>query len=251
MIKISDVRISYGNDNIIKGVDLEAISGECLYIVGANGSGKTTLLKALAGLKEYSGSIKIFDSESREMKARDMAKKTALVMQTNEVYMPYSVYEAVSFGRYAHLKGTFTQLNSEDKKIIERAMKETGIWSIRSKLTTELSGGQLQRVNLARAFAQDTPIIILDEPTNHLDLKYQIELLGHLKKWVRHENRCVMGVLHDINLVRSYADRVALLVDGAILACGKPEEVLTEENLKGCFDVNITKFMRESLLLWN
>ena len=117
--------------------------------------------------------------------------------QITQLYFPYTVSDTVSLGRYAYSKGAFARLSPKDVEIIVESMKKVGIYELKDKMITELSGGQLQRVFLARVFAQNPDVILLDEPTNHLDFKHQIELLENLKDWVKNNNKIVVGVLHD------------------------------------------------------
>ena len=136
-----------------------------------------------------------------------------------------------ALGRYAHLKGVFSTINKEDDEIILKSIANVGLIDIKDKLISELSGGQLQRVYLARAFAQDPDVILLDEPTNHLDLKCQIEILDYLNKWTKENNKIVVAVLHDLNLVQTFGEKVVMMNMG-IISSGTPKEVLSGEKFK-------------------
>ena len=129
-------------------------------------------------------------------------------------------------------------------------MDKVGLLDIKDKLISELSGGQLQRVFLARTFAQNPEVILLDEPTNHLDLKYQIEMLQHLSHWAKDNNKIVVGVLHDLNLVHYFSDDVCLLNKGEIIAYGKSSEVFESDKLKSIYGIDIKEFMIEVLEMW-
>ena len=126
-----------------------------------------------------------------------------------------------------------------------------GILNIKDKLISELSGGQLQRVFLARAFAQNPDVILLDEPTNHLDLRYQIEILDYLKLWAKENNKIIVAVLHDLNLVQNFADKVLMLKDGSIVNNGDTKEVLNGEDLEKVYGIDIKAFMVKTLRKWN
>lgn len=130
------------------------------------------------------------------------------------------------------------------------AIEKVGLMDIKDTLISELSGGQLQRVFLAKAFAQDPEVILLDEPTNHLDLKYQIEILKHLKSWAKTKNRIIIGVFHDLNLVNLFSENVVLLSNGKIVEKGNPKNVFLENNLQEVYNINIKQFMINSLQKW-
>ena len=170
--------------------------------------------------------------------------------QASNIYFPYTVYETVALGRYAHLKGLFSRINKEDDEIILNSIANVGLIDIKDKLISELSGGQLQRVYLARAFAQDPDVILLDEPTNHLDLKCQIEILEYLNKWTKENNKIVVAVLHDLNLVQTFGEKVVMMNNGKIISSGTPKEVLSGEKLKEVYEVDVKGFMIDALEKW-
>ena len=180
----------------------------------------------------------------------ELAKKVGLMSQISQLYFPYTVYDTVALGRYAYTKGPFSRLSKEDKEIIIDSMKKVGIYELKDKIITELSGGQLQRVFLARVFAQNPDIILLDEPTNHLDFKHQIELLENLDDWVKKNNKIVVGVLHDLNLVQHFADKVLILKQGEIVDYGLPEVVLNGCKLNEVYEIDIKNFMKNILKKW-
>jgi iron complex transport system ATP-binding protein len=170
--------------------------------------------------------------------------------QSSEVYFPYSVYDTVSLGRYAHTGGFLKKLTTEDKEIIAGIITKLELFNEKDRLINELSGGQLQRVFLARALAQNPDTILLDEPTNHLDLKHQVELLQYIKSWAKDNDKTVIGVLHDLNLVHYYGDNAAIMHKGRLVSHGIPEQVLNGETLNAIYDMDIRKFMLESLENW-
>ena len=144
----------------------------------------------------------------------------------------------------------FSKINKNDEEIILQSIKNVVLLDIKDKLISELSGGQLQRVYLARAFAQNPDVILLDEPTNHLDLKCQIEILDYLNKWTKENNKIVVAVLHDLNLVQAFGEKVVMMNNGEIISSGTPKEVLSESNLKEVYGVDIKGFMLEVLEKW-
>lgn len=250
MLEIKEVRCGYDNKEIVKGVSFSVKRGNNLCIVGPNGCGKSTLLKSIANLLEYKGNIKLDSKEISKLNRKDLAKNVALMTQASNIYFPYTVYETVALGRYAHLKGVFSRINKEDDEIIIKSITNVGLIDIKDKLISELSGGQLQRVYLARAFAQDPDVILLDEPTNHLDLKYQIEILDYLNKWTKENNKIVVAVLHDLNLVQTFGEKVVMMNNGKIISSGTPKEVLNREILKEVYGVDIKGFMIDALEKW-
>jgi iron complex transport system ATP-binding protein len=154
-------------------------------------------------------------------------------------------------GRYLHIKDKFLGLPSdEDREIVMKTLEAMDLSKEKDREITTLSGGQLQRVFLARTLVQEPEIILLDEPTNHLDLKYQIELIEFLRKWAQHGNRTVIGVLHDINLAMKLSDNILVMKDGEIQVHGKVSEVINDNLLKQVYDIDVARYMRESLKIW-
>lgn len=250
MLEVKELYCGYDEVDIIKNVSFKVNNGENLCIVGPNGCGKSTLLKSLANIIEYRGSIKIDGEEVKSFSRKKLSTKVALMSQISQVYFSYTVYEAVSLGRYAHSNSIFNSLSKKDKEIILDSIEKVGLLEIKDKYINELSGGQLQRVFLARTFAQDPEIILLDEPTNHLDLKYQIELLKHLSIWAKENNKIVIAVLHDLNLVHYFSDNVCLVDKGQIVDYGKSVEVFNRSNLKDVYKIDVAKFMLEVFEKW-
>lgn len=250
MLEIKDIYSGYEDIDIVKDVSFTVNRGENLCIVGPNGCGKSTLLKSIANIINYRGSIKIDSKEVSSLNRKELAMKVGLMSQISQIHFPYTVYETVSLGRYAYSKGAFSHLDKKDKEIILDSIEKVGLLDSKDKMISELSGGQLQRVFLARIFAQNPDVILLDEPTNHLDLKYQIELLEHLKDWTKSNNKIAVGVLHDLNLVQYIADNVLLLNNGEAVSYGKPSKVLNEDKLKDIYDLDIKSFMVNILKKW-
>ncbi|GHV62928.1 iron ABC transporter [Spirochaetia bacterium] len=250
MLEIKNLYAGYGGTDVIKNINLDANAGEILCIAGPNGCGKSTLLKTIARLLPYRGSITVDGQDAASFTRKDLSKKIALLGQISQIYFPYTVYDTVSLGRYVHTSGFLKNLSAEDRNIIADTIERLELEDIQNRLITALSGGQLQRVFLARTLVQDPEIILLDEPTNHLDLKHQVELLQYLSAWVKEKNRIIVGVLHDLNLVHRFSDYTALMSDGKIVSHGKPEEVLNGAMLREVYGMDIGSFMRESLERW-
>lgn len=250
MLEVKNVCCGYDGIDIVKQVSFSINRGENLCIVGPNGCGKSTLLKAISSLIDFHGEIKLDGKNINTLKRKDLATKIALMTQSSNIQFPYTIYETVALGRYSHLKSIFSRLTKKDELIINESLKMVGILDIKNKLISELSGGQLQRVFLARAFAQDPEVILLDEPTNHLDLRYQIEILDYLKNWAKEKNKIVVAVLHDLNLVQNFGDRVLMLNDGIIKGHGNTKEVLNNNDLEEVYGIDIKSFMVRTLEKW-
>lgn len=250
MLKIRNLYCGYDGKDVIKDFNIDITRGQNVSIVGPNGCGKSTLLKAMVSLIDYKGNIFLDGKEVKSIKRKELAKKVALMSQNSQIYFPYTVYETVALGRYAHIDGVFARLSKKDEEIILNCLSNVGILDLKDKLINELSGGQLQRVYLARVFAQEPDIILLDEPTNHLDLKCQIEILEHINKWTKENQKTVIGVLHDLNLVQIFSDDVIMLSEGYIVSKGKTKDVLSEDKLEEVYGLNIKKFMINALEKW-
>jgi len=250
MLKVCNLTAGYGGADVIKGVSFEMAQGKTLAIIGPNGCGKTTLLRAIAGLIKYSGEICVGGINIAGMKPRQMAGKLAMLGQLQEISFGYSVYDTVMMGRYHHISGFLSSPSEADKKIVEMCLHTLSLDNISEKMINTLSGGQLQRVFLARTMAQNPDVILLDEPTNHLDLKHQFSLIDHLKNWAATENKTIIGVLHDINLARYLTDDIMLMNDGRIAAAGCVDDVLNSAVLQEVYEMDIPKTMQNLLSAW-
>ncbi|MDU5105602.1 ABC transporter ATP-binding protein [Clostridium sp.] len=250
MLEVKNIYCGYNGEDVVKNVSFKVNRGENICIVGPNGCGKSTLLKAIANLLSFKGEILLDGKDTKLLKRKELATKVSLMTQSSNILFPYSIYETVALGRYAHLNGVFSRLSKNDDEIINKSLDKVGILDIKDKLISELSGGQLQRVFLARAFAQDPDVIILDEPTNHLDLRYQIEILDYLKLWAKENNKIVVAVLHDLNLVQNFGDKVLMLKDGTLINNGDTREVLNGRDLEEVYGIDIKSFMLRTLNKW-
>ena len=250
MLEIKNLFCGYDGIDIVKNVSLSVKPGEILAVIGPNGCGKTTMLKTIVRLLPYRGSITLEEKEISKFSRKNLATKVTLLAQSSGIYFPYTVYDTVALGRYSHSSSLLKSLSVQDKEIIEKVLTHLELLDVKDRFINELSGGQLQRVFLARTLVQDPNLILLDEPTNHLDLKHQIELLEYISLWVKEKNRAVVAVLHDLNLARRFADRAALLCDGVLVSLDKCESVLSGEILKNSYGIDIKAFMLESLEKW-
>lgn len=250
MLTLKNVSAGYNGIDVIQNIDLTVSEGESLCILGPNGCGKTTLIKTIAGIIPHQGSIKIGDKNISAMKRMDVAKKVAVMSQISSIYFSYTVYETVLLGRYLHMNKAFRGPTSKDKEYADKCLKAVDLLSLKDKQINTLSGGQLQRVYLARTLAQEPSIILLDEPTNHLDLKNQAELIDFLKDWSKQEGHSVVGVLHDLNLALKLADNVLLLDKGHTAAYGKTEDIVSSKIINHVYEMDIAGYMIDSLKHW-
>ena len=251
MLRVEHLVCGYGGEPVVRDVSFRVREGEKLCILGPNGCGKTTLLRALAGLLPSRGTLELEGGDLRGLPARQRAQRLALMSQFSPASFDYTVYETVMLGRYAHQRGGLLAAESgADRRIAEESLRRTGAWDLRERLVTELSGGQLQRVFLARTFAQEPQVILLDEPTNHLDLRYQVELMDTLRQWAAAGGRCVVGVLHDINLALSFADTVLLLEEGQVMDW-RPMAEFDLEMLNRLYGMDVGAHMRAALRRWS
>ena len=236
-IKIQGLGFSYGKDEILKDINLSFERGKFYSIIGPNGSGKTTLLKNIG--KTFSvpkNSIFLLNEDIYSMNNKEMAKTLAVVPQNISIEYDFTAYEVVLMAR-TPFKKRFQDYDDEDFDKVQWAMKLTNTWILKDKAITSLSGGEQQRVIAARALCQDTPIVLLDEPTSHLDIKHQISFLNIFKELKT--KLTVIAVMHDLNLASLYSDEIILLNKGSILATGSPSNVITRENIKNVYGIDV------------
>lgn len=228
-----DVDVVLGGHRVVRGVGLAVESGTLLALVGPNGCGKSTLLSALAGLRRpASGAIRINGRDVRSLSSRDLARERSFVAQQNRSDAPFTVGEVVEMGRYPWLR---TPAAADSPEIIAEAMIACDLVDIADRPFSQLSGGQQARVSLARALAQQAPVMLLDEPTAALDIHHQEQVLDILRGQ-RDRGHAILLVVHDLSLAAAYADRVAVMRDGQILADGATRDVMTAELLSQTYD---------------
>lgn len=250
MLNIKNLSCGYSGKNIIKNISFDLNENENICIIGPNGCGKTTLLKAISNIIEYEGEVLLNKQDISIMSRKNIAKNIALVSQSGNLYFPYSVYDTVALGRYPYKKGLFEEVSKEEKDFILSCIEIVNLLDEKDKMISELSGGQLQRVFLARAFAQDPNILLLDEPTNHLDLQNQIKLLEYINIWKKKKSKSVISVLHDLNLVQNFAEKVIVIDNGKKVLEGFPKEVLSSNVITEIYGINIKDFMIKTLKMW-
>ena len=239
-IKLENFSTGYKNKIIIKPMNLSIKSDNWLGIIGANGSGKSTLVRAICRIiKPFEGKVLLKGKDLNKLSNRYISQKISFLPQGTNPNLLISVNDLVALGRSPYKKFWEFDLNKKDKSIIEDSLKLVDIFDLKECLLSEISGGQRQRAFLALALAQETEIIILDEPTNYLDINHQIKFLKILKDLQLKKNLTIITVLHDLNLTARFSDRIAALKKGVLLEVGYPKDVLTKENIKDIFDINV------------
>lgn len=239
MIKLENISFSYNKKKeFIQDLSLEFKSGEITTILGPNGSGKSTLLHMMSTyLKPKSGKIYLGDKDLGKLKQKEIAKYISCVYQENEAPDDITVRDLVSFGRniYSSVK---KEDKEENKRMIDFALKATGIEGIQDKKVVNLSGGQKQRAFIAMSLAQNTEVLLLDEPTTYLDIYHQIEILEVVKSLNEKYNITIVMVLHDLNQAINYSHNIVIMKNGNLIKQGKATEVLNEQTIKDVYNVS-------------
>ena len=239
MIKLEHISFSYNKKKeFIQDLSLEFKSGEITTILGPNGSGKSTLLHMMSTyLKPKSGKIYLGDKDLGKLKQKEIAKYISCVYQENEAPDDITVRDLVSFGRniYSNVK---KEDKEENKRMIDFALKATGIEEIQDKKVVNLSGGQKQRAFIAMSLAQNTEVLLLDEPTTYLDIYHQIEILEVVKSLNEKYNITIVMVLHDLNQAINYSHNIVIMKNGNLIKQGKATEVLNEQTIKDVYNVS-------------
>lgn len=229
-------QLSYGvrERQILSGVNFHASRGEFIGIVGPNGSGKSTFLKNVYKvLKPQSGQIELMNEDLLAMSNREMAQRMAVVVQERENSFDFSVEEVVMMGRQARRR-LLEREDDTDRALVERVLREMQLIELKERDFASLSGGEKQRVLIARALAQETEVLVLDEPTNHLDIQYQFQLMETIQRL----NCTVIAALHDLNLAAMYCDRIYALKEGHVVGVGTPRELLTADFIREIYEVD-------------
>lgn len=236
LLTLKEVSFKYEDSWILNGLSLQACEGEILGVLGPNGSGKSTLLKVMDGaLQPQRGEVLLGSRSIFSLSRFDVARQIALVAQEHYFRFAFSVLEIVLMGRFPHLRRL--QFESEqDVEIALNALEATNTLHLANRSIHEVSGGEKQRVLLARTLAQEPRVVLLDEPTSFLDLKHKRELFGLIASLSGERKLAVVLVSHDIDLVARYCHRIVMMKDGAILHTGPPEEVLTPEKIEAVYE---------------
>lgn len=233
-LSADSVTVTISRKDIVKQVSVQVADGQFVGLLGPNGSGKTTLLKSIYRvLKPSAGIVTLDGTDIREMSYRESSKRMGVVSQFTNMSFDFTVEEIVLMGRAPHKKA-FSQDTEEDYLIAEEALRKVDMLDFRDRMFMTLSGGEKQRILLARTLAQQVDILILDEPTNHLDIKYQIQIMDVVKSL----GKGVLSALHDLNLTLMYCSYVYVLKNGRIVAHGPTEEVITKDLIRDVYEVD-------------
>ena len=238
-VNVHQLTCGYPPVTVLKGVDFDVKPGEFFIVLGPNGSGKTTLIRSLAGLLPISGGeISIHERPIKAYSRRELARQLAYVAQTGGDDGPFTIRELVLMGRSPYL-GILGVEGEKDVSIANQAIAYTDLSHLSERRIDSVSGGERQRAHISRAICQETGLILLDEPTAALDLAHQIRVMDLMAMLRKDNGTAVVMISHDLNLAAMYADRLLLLVNGSIAACGTPEEVLNEETLVNAYGCDI------------
>ncbi len=237
-LELADVTVSYGRAEVVRGVSATIGEGEWVGLIGPNGAGKTSLLRAVAGLVPFAGSIEVDGHPVMGSHRRELARRLALVPQSPRTPSELTVAEYVLLGRTPYIGYLATEARS-DREAATTALAQLGLAGFAERRLGSLSGGELQRVVLARALAQDAPLLLLDEPTSALDLGRQQQVLELVDQLRRDHGLTVVAAMHDLSLAGQFADRLLLLDGGRLVADGAPAEVLSEGTIGALYAADV------------
>lgn len=250
-LAIKQLGFSYepnGSNPVLQGIDLTIAPNSFVSIIGPNGSGKSTLLKHIAKLiPAKANCITINGRDINQYSIKQLAKVNALVPQQNHFEYNFTAFEVVMMGRHPHVDS----LRGESKKdiaIVEEAMRQTDTHRFKDRPINALSGGERQRVILARAIVQDAQIMLLDEPISFLDIHHQIDIVKRIRDHAKASHKTVIAVLHDLNFALKFSDQIILLHEGMIISQGKAEDVLTANNIKKAYGIDVELIYRKASL---
>lgn len=241
VIQVEDLSFSYGSKAILRHLNIQIRSGELLTVLGPNGAGKSTLLRLLRGrLRPDSGVVRWRDGLACQLSRAHMATLVAVLPQLNSQPFAFSVREMVAMGCFARDRSLWG-IGDEHKAVVEKTLLQTDVAHLGERAVCDLSGGELQRVLLARALTQQTPVLLLDEATSQLDLGHTRAIARLLYRLSKDEGKTIIQVSHDMELAAEISQRILLLdARGQTLALGTPEQVLTAENIAAAFGVDVT-----------
>ena len=250
MLKANHITVRYGDHTVVSDLSFDLQEGQWLMLAGPNGAGKSTLIETIAQGVPYAGSITLEGKDIRRYRAAQLARKIGVLSQKNSVGYGYTVEEVVGLGRYAYTSSFLSPRDDAGKNQVEKALALTGLTELRHASVLTLSGGELQRTFLAQVFAQDPQILILDEPANHLDLVYQKHIFSLIEQWLKEPGRAVLSVVHDLSLAKRYGTHAVLISQGKCTAQGEINQVLTSENLRAVYDMDVYAWMNDMLQQW-
>ena len=238
-IEVGNLSITLGGVTVLDAMSTSVDEGQFVGLVGPNGAGKTTLLRTINGaLTPEEGTVRVAGQDVATLDSRSTSRLVATVPQSTAVAFDFPVRHVVAMGRTPHV-GRFGTRTEADREAVDAAMDRTAVADLADRPVTEVSGGERQRVFLARALAQDTPVLLLDEPTSDLDVNHQVRTLNLVSDLVA-EGRTAVAAIHDLDLAARYCDELRLLYDGRVQAAGPPESVLTDATVEAAFGARAT-----------
>ena len=238
-VELDRVSAGYGGEDVLREVSLRVEGGQLCVILGPNGAGKSTLVRLLSGaLPPRVGRVVLGGDDIAGLDRRAIARRVAVVPQSVEVALGFSVREVVAMGRAPH-QGAWMSASAADDAAVDRAVEACELGALAGRPVAALSGGEQKRVAIARALAQEAPILLLDEAAAHLDVRHSIAVHELLRRELSRRDLACIAVLHDLNAAARYADRVALLKDGRLVAEGTVPEVMTYRRLRDVFETDL------------
>jgi iron complex transport system ATP-binding protein len=236
-IHIRDLEFRYAADVVLKDIRLEMMPGECVAIVGPNGAGKSTLIRCINGLlKPQKGVINIDHQNIETLSRKQIARKLSYVPQSTGTTFPLSVFDMLLLGRKPHVSWNS---GNHDKHKVLTVLKRLNIEHLALKNFNELSGGQQQKVIIARALVQETDVLLLDEPISNLDIRHQLEVMDIIRKLVDDTGILAIMIVHDLNIAARYSDRIIMMDNGRVVVSGPPEDVLVGEKISSVYNVEV------------
>src|SRR4030042_3529521 len=239
ILSVKNLNLSYGKKKIRDNVSFNVEKGEFISILGPNGAGKSTIINLISSiLKDYEGRIEVSGRNLKSLKSNDVAKMIAVVPQYTDPGFSFTVAELVMMGRNPYISRFGTE-RKEDFHAADEAMEKTKISTFANRKFSELSGGEKQRVIIAQALAQNSPILLLDEPTSHLDINFQLEFMNLFLDLNKKEEKTIIGIFQDINLAIQNSQRIMLLKEGRIFSFGSVEDTINRENIRNVFGSDV------------
>ena len=239
MISVNNLTFSYDKKPVLVDLSFDVPAGDFCAVIGPNGSGKSTLLKALTGLLpgDVQTAVSVDGQPMAGYTPMALAKKVAYVSQRMDLVFDFPVFDTVMMGRHPH-QSRWETGTPHDREVVEEMLRRTGLLHLQDRMLTQLSGGEVQRVMIARAMAQQTPVLLLDEPLSNLDVSHKFEVMHLLRTLNREQNVTVLIVVHDFAFAKQFATTTMLLKDGRMLVHGKTDEVITLDRIRAAFDLN-------------
>jgi iron complex transport system ATP-binding protein len=245
MLSISNISYKYQKDNVLTDVSFELQKGDFCAVIGPNGSGKTTLIKVISGvLEKQEGEVSILGRPIEEYPVKELAKIISVVPQWSDIVYHFSVFDMVMFGRHSY-QTRWSSYNLEDEDIVIDALKKTNLLSLKDRMTYQLSGGEFQRTLIARAIAQQAPLMLLDEPLANLDIPHRYEILAILSELSYTLQTTVLMVIHDLSLAIQAIPKCLLLKNGQLTYCGDTQNIVYKNLIFNLFDLDESYEMDE------